>query len=169
MPVGERLNCITHLVGAVLSALGLAALVTLGCARNEVDSEELAAKLGVGGWSLTDAADAEIVVINTCGFVDAAKKDSIDTVLAAADTGKKVVAVGCLAERYGHELSASLPEATVLGFDSYADISARLLAPVIRRACARPAHRHYVHQRGKGDEAFRPSPLRLYPAYFFLP
>ena len=103
------------------------ALVTLGCARNEVDSEELAARLGQGGWTLADADAAEILVINTCGFVDAAKKDSIDTVLAAADTGKKVVAVGCLAERYGRELATSLPEAdAVLGFDSYADISARL-------------------------------------------
>jgi ribosomal protein S12 methylthiotransferase len=102
-------------------------LVTLGCARNEVDSEELAARLGAGGWTLTDEADADVVVINTCGFVDAAKKDSIDTVLAAADTGKKVVAVGCLAERYGDQLAQSLPEAdAVLGFESYADIAARL-------------------------------------------
>jgi ribosomal protein S12 methylthiotransferase len=102
-------------------------LVTLGCARNEVDSEELAGRLGAGGWTLTDGADADVVVINTCGFIDSAKKDSIDTVLAAADTGKKVVAVGCLAERYGAELAESLSEAdAVLGFDSYADIAARL-------------------------------------------
>jgi ribosomal protein S12 methylthiotransferase len=102
-------------------------LVTLGCARNEVDSEELAGRLGAGGWTVTDSEDADVVVINTCGFIDAAKKDSIDTVLAAADTGKRVVAVGCLAERYGNELAASLPEAAaVLGFDSYADIAARL-------------------------------------------
>ncbi len=104
------------------------ALVTLGCARNEVDSEELAGRLGAGGWSLTEDADAaDVVVVNTCGFIDSAKKDSIDTLLAAADTGRKVVAVGCLAERYGAELAASLPEAdAVLGFDSYADIAARL-------------------------------------------
>ncbi len=103
------------------------ALVTLGCARNEVDSEELAARLGAGGWTLTDTDAADVVVINTCGFIDAAKKDSIDTVLAAADTGKRVVAVGCLAERYGRELAKSLPEAdAVLGFDSYADIAAHL-------------------------------------------
>jgi ribosomal protein S12 methylthiotransferase len=102
-------------------------LVTLGCARNEVDSEELAGRLGAGGWTLTDGDDADVVVINTCGFIDSAKKDSIDTVLAAADTGKKVVAVGCLAERYGAELAESLAEAdAVLGFDSYADIAARL-------------------------------------------
>jgi len=102
-------------------------LVTLGCARNEVDSEELAGRLGAGGWTLTEGDDADVVVINTCGFIDSAKKDSIDTVLAAADSGKKVVAVGCLAERYGAELAESLPEAdAVLGFDAYADIAARL-------------------------------------------
>ena len=103
-------------------------LVTLGCARNEVDSEELAGQLdGAGGWRRTDAEDADVVVVNTCGFIDAAKKDSIDTLLAAADSGAKVVAVGCLAERYGAELAEALPEATaVLGFDSYADIAARL-------------------------------------------
>jgi ribosomal protein S12 methylthiotransferase RimO len=104
------------------------AVVTLGCARNEVDSEELAGRLGAGGWRLADDADgADVVLVNTCGFIDSAKKDSIDTLLAAADTGAKVVAVGCLAERYGAELADSLPEAdAVLGFDSYADIVARL-------------------------------------------
>jgi ribosomal protein S12 methylthiotransferase len=102
--------------------------VTLGCARNEVDSEELAGHLDVAsGWQRTDGGDADVVVVNTCGFIDAAKKDSIDTLLAAADSGAKVVAVGCLAERYGAELAGALPEATaVLGFDSYADIAARL-------------------------------------------
>jgi ribosomal protein S12 methylthiotransferase RimO len=100
--------------------------VTLGCARNEVDSEELAGRLGTGGWTLVDD-DADVVLVNTCGFVDSAKKDSIDTLLAAADTGSKVVAAGCLAERYGAELADALPEAdAVLGFDSYADIAARL-------------------------------------------
>jgi ribosomal protein S12 methylthiotransferase RimO len=104
------------------------ALVTLGCARNEVDSEELAGRLGGDGWRLVpDAEDADVVLVNTCGFVEAAKKDSIDTLLAAADTGRRVVAVGCLAERYGEQLAASLPEAdAVLGFDDYADIGARL-------------------------------------------
>jgi ribosomal protein S12 methylthiotransferase len=104
------------------------ALVTLGCARNEVDSEELAGRLGAGGWGITDDADgADVVLVNTCGFIDSAKKDSIDTLLAASDTGAKVVAVGCLAERYGDQLAAALPEAdAILGFDSYADIAARL-------------------------------------------
>jgi ribosomal protein S12 methylthiotransferase RimO len=110
-------------------------LITLGCARNEVDSEELAARLDAKGWTLGEADAADVIVINTCGFVDSAKKDSIDTVLGAADTGKKVVAVGCLAERYGAELAESLPEAdAVLGFDAYADIAARLDDVVAGRA-----------------------------------
>ncbi|MGZ5400279.1 MAG: 30S ribosomal protein S12 methylthiotransferase RimO [Nocardioides sp.] len=109
------------------------ALVTLGCARNEVDSEELAGRLEAGGFLLVDEAeDADTVVVNTCGFVEAAKKDSVDTLLQAADlkaTGRPqaVVAVGCLAERYGKDLATSLPEAdAVLGFDDYPDIAARL-------------------------------------------
>ena len=69
--------------------------------------------------------------MNTCGFVEQAKKDSIDTLLAASDvakeSGAKVVAVGCLAERYGAELAESLPEAdAVLGFDAYPDLAERL-------------------------------------------
>ena len=109
------------------------AMVTLGCARNEVDSEELAGRLEAGGFRLVqDPSDAQTVVVNTCGFVEAAKKDSVDTLLAAADlkgTGQTqaVVAVGCLAERYGAELATSLPEAdAVLGFDDYPDIADRL-------------------------------------------
>jgi ribosomal protein S12 methylthiotransferase len=109
------------------------ALVTLGCARNEVDSEELAGRLAAGGWLLVDdAAQADVAVINTCGFVAQAKKDSIDALLEASDLKgggrtQKVVAVGCLAERYGEQLAAELPEAdAVLGFDSYADMSNHL-------------------------------------------
>jgi ribosomal protein S12 methylthiotransferase len=109
------------------------ALVTLGCARNDVDSEELAGRLAADGFRLVDdPEDAETVVVNTCGFVDAAKKDSVDTLLAAADLKESghtqaVVAVGCLAERYGKDLADSLPEAdAVLGFDDYPDIAARL-------------------------------------------
>src|SRR5512141_1969706 len=109
------------------------ALVTLGCARNEVDSEELAGRLAADGWELVeDAADADAIVVNTCGFVEQAKKDSVDTLLEAADLKasgrpRAVVAVGCLAERYGDQLAESLPEAdAVLGFDDYADIGARL-------------------------------------------
>ncbi|HLT60982.1 MAG TPA: 30S ribosomal protein S12 methylthiotransferase RimO [Microlunatus sp.] len=110
-------------------------LITLGCARNEVDSSELAARLEVGGFRLVDdPEDADAVMVNTCGFIEAAKKDSVDTLLAAADLktdgkAQAVVAVGCMAERYGRELAESLPEAdAVLGFDDYASVAERLQA-----------------------------------------
>ena len=110
------------------------AIVTLGCSRNEVDSDELAGRLTAAGWRLVeDPAAADVAVVNTCGFVDSAKKDSIDALLEAADLKdgrgptRAVVAVGCLAERYGHELAQQLPEAdAVLGFDSYAALSDHL-------------------------------------------
>ncbi|HEX3591028.1 MAG TPA: 30S ribosomal protein S12 methylthiotransferase RimO [Pseudonocardiaceae bacterium] len=103
-------------------------LLTLGCARNEVDSEELAGRLTEQGWAhVDDGEGADVVLVNTCGFVESAKKDSVDSLLAAADSGAKVVAVGCLAERYGAELAESLPEAAaVLGFDHYATLDERL-------------------------------------------
>ena len=111
------------------------ALVTLGCTRNDVDSEELAGRLSAEGWTLVDdAAQADVAVVNTCGFIEQAKKDSIDAILEANDLRdhgrtQKVVAVGCLAERYGKELADELPEAdAVLGFDSYTDMSAHLRA-----------------------------------------
>jgi ribosomal protein S12 methylthiotransferase RimO len=115
------------------AGLTTVAMLTLGCARNEVDSEELAGRLEAGGFRLVeDPSAAETVVVNTCGFVEAAKKDSVDTLLEASDlktagTTKAVVAVGCLAERYGKDLAESLPEAdAVLGFDDYPDIAGRL-------------------------------------------
>ena len=102
-------------------------MVTLGCARNEVDSEELAGRLAAEGYELVDDADgADAVLVNTCGFIETAKKDSVDAILAATDSGASVVAVGCMAERYGSELAGALPEATVLGFDDYSTIGDRL-------------------------------------------
>jgi ribosomal protein S12 methylthiotransferase RimO len=109
------------------------ALVTLGCARNETDSEELAGRLAADGWQLvSDPALAEIAVINTCGFIESAKKDSVDALIQAHSlkgngVTKAVVAVGCMAERYGNELATAMPEAdAILSFDDYKDISARL-------------------------------------------
>ena len=106
-------------------------IVSLGCSRNDVDSEELAGRLSADGWDLvTDGEQTDLVLVNTCGFIEQAKKDSIDTILEASEllagTGK-VVAVGCLAQRYGKELAAELPEAdAILSFDDYADIGSTL-------------------------------------------
>ena len=102
-------------------------MVTLGCARNEVDSEELAARLEDGGWQLADdTEDASVVLVNTCGFIQAAKQESIDELLDASAGGAHVVAAGCLAERYGSGLAEAMPEAQILSFDDYEDIAARL-------------------------------------------
>jgi ribosomal protein S12 methylthiotransferase RimO len=89
--------------------------------------------LAADGWRLVDdPTQAEIAVINTCGFIESAKKDSIDALMQAHSlkgngVTKAVVAVGCMAERYGNELASALPEAdAILGFDDYQEISARL-------------------------------------------
>jgi ribosomal protein S12 methylthiotransferase RimO len=113
-------------------------LVTLGCARNEVDSEELAARLEAAGWTLAGSDEASVVLVNTCGFIEAAKQESVSELLDAAESGAKVVAAGCMAERYGSDLAAELPEAQVLSFDDYGDIGARLDAVLAGER--RPAH-----------------------------
>ncbi len=109
------------------------AVVTLGCSRNEVDSEELAGRLAADGWTLVDDVEsAEVALVNTCGFIESAKKDSIDALLEANSlkghgSTRAVVAVGCMAERYGNELAEALPDTdAILSFDDYQDISARL-------------------------------------------
>jgi len=92
-----------------------------------VDSEELAGRLHADGYQIsTDAESADAVLVNTCGFVDAAKRESVETLLAAGEGHAKVIAVGCLAQRYGAELAEELPEATVLSFDDYANIGDRV-------------------------------------------
>jgi ribosomal protein S12 methylthiotransferase len=101
-------------------------LVTLGCARNEVDSEELAGRLEAAGWSLADYGEARVVLVNTCGFIEAAKQESISEILDATSSDARVVVAGCLAERYGSQLADALPEAQVLSFDDYGDIATRL-------------------------------------------
>lgn len=132
-----------------MSSSRTVSLVTLGCARNEVDSEELAARLAAGGWTLRgEGQDADVVLVNTCGFIEAAKSESIQAVLDAGASGARVAAVGCLAERYGADLAASFDEedpgedehvdVQVLGFDDYTDIAARLDDVLAGRK--RPAH-----------------------------
>jgi ribosomal protein S12 methylthiotransferase len=94
---------------------------TLGCPKNAVDSDKVVASLLADGLlPAARAEDAELVVVNTCAFVEAARQESIDTVLALTDarkTGARVVVTGCMAERYGEELAAALPEVdAVVGF-----------------------------------------------------
>ncbi|MGE3620217.1 MAG: 30S ribosomal protein S12 methylthiotransferase RimO [Acidimicrobiia bacterium] len=96
-------------------------LETLGCPKNQVDSEKLAGTLLADGYRPTaDPEGADLVVVNTCAFVEEARQESIDTVLALADRrreGARLVVTGCMAERYGDELARALPEAdAVAGF-----------------------------------------------------
>ena len=94
---------------------------TLGCPKNAVDSDKVVASLLADGLVPTsDASEADLVVVNTCAFIEAARQESIDVALALAETkrtGAKLVLTGCMAERYGDELAAALPEAdAVVGF-----------------------------------------------------
>jgi ribosomal protein S12 methylthiotransferase len=96
-------------------------LETLGCPKNQVDSDKLAGTLEAEGYLLAASPDAaDLVVVNTCAFIEPARQESIDTVLAlsgARRPGARLVVTGCLAERYGDELAAALPEADrVAGF-----------------------------------------------------
>jgi ribosomal protein S12 methylthiotransferase len=94
---------------------------TLGCPKNSVDSDKLVGTLEADGMQpAATAADADLVVVNTCAFIEAARQESIETVLALAETrrpGSRLVVTGCMAERYGDELAAALPEVDqVAGF-----------------------------------------------------
>ncbi len=96
-------------------------LVTLGCPKNQVDSDKLAGTLSADGMrSVKDAQDADLIVVNTCAFIDEARRESVDTVLALVDErrdGARLVVTGCMAERYGDELAEALPEVDrVIGF-----------------------------------------------------
>lgn len=90
--------------------------ISLGCPKNLVDSEVMMGKLKAKGFEITaDAGDADTVVVNTCGFIDSAKKESIDAIIEASQlkttgSAKRLVVAGCLVERYRTELKAELPE-----------------------------------------------------------
>jgi ribosomal protein S12 methylthiotransferase len=98
-------------------------MVSLGCPKNTVDSEVMLGHLGQAGATLTRNADeADVVVINTCGFIDAAKEESVDTILAAVrrkEEGlcRRVVVTGCMVQRYGEELRREIPE-----IDAFVDL-----------------------------------------------
>lgn len=112
-------------------------VVTLGCSKNTVDSEHLAAQLAAAGYQIvfdSNRTDAKVVVINTCGFIGDAKQESIDTILrfaAAKEQGliERLFVIGCLSERYANELRAEIPEV-----DDY--FGARDMQGIARVLCA---------------------------------
>jgi ribosomal protein S12 methylthiotransferase len=91
-------------------------IVSMGCAKNTVDSERLMAQLRLNGIQLVERPDdADVTVVNTCGFIDAAREESVDTIVEAVrrklgDGSRQVIAMGCLTERFGKELREELPE-----------------------------------------------------------
>ncbi|MCQ2087304.1 MAG: 30S ribosomal protein S12 methylthiotransferase RimO [Bacilli bacterium] len=86
-------------------------LISLGCSKNLVDSENILGLLSRNLWNIvSEVEDADVVIINTCGFIESSKKESIDTILEVCSSGKKVVVTGCLVERYYHELVKEIPE-----------------------------------------------------------
>ena len=96
-------------------------LQTLGCPKNQVDSDKLAGRLAAQGYRrAAGPAEADLVVVNTCAFIESARQESIETVLDLADQrspGARLVVTGCMAERYGDELTEALPEVDlVAGF-----------------------------------------------------
>jgi len=102
-------------------------LTTLGCSKNQVDSDKITAVLGESGYS--DAADpgsADVVMVNTCAFIEDARRESIDTILGLSEAKRddaKLVVMGCMAQRYEQELVEALPEAdAVIGLDRYPEL-----------------------------------------------
>jgi len=95
-------------------------MVSLGCPKNQVDAEQMLGVLAGSGYEITaDQADADVIVVNTCGFIESAKEESIEAILEAASmkqrgSCKKVIVAGCLAQRYGEELGKALPEADAI-------------------------------------------------------
>ena len=103
-------------------------IVSLGCAKNLIDSEMILGMFPEADFSFTnDPSKADLIIVNTCAFISSAKQESIDTILEMASYGKKLVVVGCLAERYQKELTKELPEADlIIPISSYAELHHKL-------------------------------------------
>ncbi|MFO7293502.1 MAG: 30S ribosomal protein S12 methylthiotransferase RimO [Actinomycetes bacterium] len=102
-------------------------LTTLGCAKNQVDSEKLEAMLAEAGYARAESVEeADVVMVNTCAFIEEARRESVETILAAQDVAKpgaRTVVLGCMAQRFGVEVEKALPEVdAVLGLSSYGEL-----------------------------------------------
>jgi ribosomal protein S12 methylthiotransferase len=134
-------------------------MISLGCPKNLVDSEVMLGLAQQDGHQLTrDAADADVLVVNTCAFIDKAKQESIDAILEMAEhkkTGacRKLVVTGCLAERYREELKAQIPEIdAVLGTGEVEGISAAIGAPATtHRGSEAPGNNFVPVLRSNGE------------------
>lgn len=123
-PVAERFDVLEQLAKTRVH------VVSLGCPKNRVDAELMIGQMKLGGHVLVgEPDDADVIVVNTCAFIESAKQESIDAILDAADfkqsgRAKKLIVTGCLAQRYGHELSTEMPEVDVfLGTNEFKRIN----------------------------------------------
>ena len=143
------------------------AIVTLGCGRNEVDSDQLAGLFHRTGTQVVDdPTAAEVVLVNTCTFIAPAKQESIDTVLEACQlkqdgAAQAVLVVGCMAQRYPQELAEAIPEAdAVVGFDGYADLPGIVDDVLAGRATSRVLGVGPAHPGSRPTDAATPDGLR---------
>lgn len=151
-------------------------LVSLGCAKNLIDSEIMAGHLRAAGMALTpDAGRADVIIVNTCSFIDSAKEESIDAILEAHrarglrknHTGQKIIVAGCMAQRFARELQKSLPEVDAfIGLDQIKDI-----APIVRQVCqterdADEAPANLVTERPVYIPDYDTPRFRLTPAHY---
>lgn len=124
-----------HMTWRFMSAQSIY-FVSLGCPKNQVDTEVMLGQVKAAGHELaTDPAEADVLVVNTCGFIDAAKEESIDTILEMAQFKKqrahKLVVTGCLAQRYSSELAKDIPEIDhILGSGDFSQLAASIGLPV---------------------------------------
>jgi ribosomal protein S12 methylthiotransferase len=115
-------------------------LISLGCAKNLIDSEIMIGHLQKAGMAMTpDAGKADVIIVNTCSFIDSAKEESIDAILEAHrarglrknHTGQKIIVAGCMAQRFAGELKSSMPEVDAfIGLDQIKDI-----VPILQKVC----------------------------------
>jgi ribosomal protein S12 methylthiotransferase len=106
-------------------------LTTLGCAKNQVDSEKVEVMLTESGYVLASSPEtADVVMVNTCAFIEEARRESVETILEAQDAKRadaKTIVIGCMAQRFGVEVAEALPEVdAVIGLDRYGDLISTL-------------------------------------------
>ncbi len=126
-------------------------LISLGCARNRVDSEVMLGSMLADQWSVTDdAEEADTIIVNTCGFIEAAKEESVQTILEAAEIKKtkpdmKLVVAGCLTQRYKKQLVEGLPEVDLfIGTDEFPQI-ANFLNEELPQGTVKAKRTHYLY------------------------
>src|SRR3954464_10433123 len=132
-------------------------LISLGCAKNLVDAEIMLGSLLKDGLEITnDAAQADVVIVNTCSFIDSAQEESVDTILESAEVreannrGQGLIVSGCLPQRFRDELPKLLPEVDAfMGIDQVAQVSDIVKAALIRRAEKVRSPESTVHSRTK--------------------